>query len=63
VISGERKTAPASESLAHNLAANATNGEKTVHGDHHGPPRGMPSRSPKADFRHESALPGMVNHC
>jgi hypothetical protein len=31
VISVEKKTASASESLAHNLAANATNGEETVH--------------------------------
>ncbi|MGH6681581.1 MAG: hypothetical protein ACREDL_22210 [Bradyrhizobium sp.] len=28
----EKKTASASESLAHNLAANAANSEKTVHG-------------------------------
>ncbi|OYU86020.1 MAG: hypothetical protein CFE29_31050 [Bradyrhizobiaceae bacterium PARB1] len=31
VISDEKKTASASESLAHNLAANAANGEETVH--------------------------------
>jgi hypothetical protein len=31
VISSEKKTASASESLAHNLAANRTNGEETVH--------------------------------
>jgi hypothetical protein len=31
VISVEKKTASASESLALNLAANATNGEETVH--------------------------------
>src|ERR1700712_3127363 len=40
VISGERKTASASESLAHNLAANATNGEKTVHAATMGQPGG-----------------------
>jgi hypothetical protein len=31
VISVEKKTASASESLAHNLVANAANGEETVH--------------------------------
>jgi hypothetical protein len=31
MISFEKRTASASDSLAHNLAANATNGEKTVH--------------------------------
>jgi len=30
-LSFEKKTASASESLAHNLAANAADGEKTVH--------------------------------
>jgi hypothetical protein len=30
-LEGEKKTASASESLAHNLAANRTNGEETVH--------------------------------
>ncbi|WP_375160957.1 hypothetical protein [Bradyrhizobium sp. RDT46] len=32
----EKKTAPASESLARNLAANGANGEETVHAEHMG---------------------------
>jgi hypothetical protein len=46
VISIE-KTASASESLAHNLAANATNGEETVHANYHGPARGTASSALK----------------
>ena len=44
------KTAPASESLANNLAANADNGDRTVHGPHNGPAGGIASRSHSADF-------------
>jgi hypothetical protein len=41
------KTASASESLAHNLAANAANGEVTVHDNHHGTKQGSASRAAK----------------
>jgi hypothetical protein len=65
------KTASASESLARNLAANATNGEETVHAPYHGPAGGMPSRPQKRRFRSPNApgspwliiinLPGLAN--
>jgi hypothetical protein len=44
------KTASASESLAHNLAANAANGEETVHKLHNGPMEGSASRVAKKPF-------------
>jgi len=53
----EKKTASASESLAHNLAANAADGEETVHGRTMGQSGAVRQEPRKSLFRRENSLP------